>query len=720
MRIFDFFFLFFLIPLLPLSFCLSASKLSLERVAAQRGEVTVDLREPLYSEGVLSTDMGGVVQAEHIRIQARSLRYTKKTAEGLWTLEASGDLMIEFGEYVFVGKELFYDFSSDEGVIYFGKTAVEPWFFGGERLELKRDKTILITNGYVTTSERDIPDWGIYAERVELKEQQEIKAFQVAFKAYAFTFLKIPALKANLGLIFDNPIRYRFRWGGRQGPRVGFTYELFSWNHWKMFLRFDWRMTRGPGAGIETYYRSEDRKTQFHSISYLAKDSSILHPDEKARYRFEGTYKKLLDEDKTSILLTFDKISDKDMPSVYYDRDFDFDTAERTQLRVRRQEADWIANFFVRARVNSFETVKQELPTLEINYKPFPLKKTGVIFQNSMNASFLNFEYSKYLLHSHNYSSSRFQYFPSLYRPFSFGPYCTATPEMGGAAIFYGNGPRERDQSLLQARCGLQLRSHLYRCYGNIKHVMEPYAHYRYFSRPTSSPHRHYIFDLSDGLTDLNDLSFGLNHAFYLREKAKSTRLFSFDLYSFAFFNHKPKDRLISRVYGKIQLLPTDRLRHTFDLGWNLQHQQIDFLNLRTEWTLNEDFALAAEIRHRGAYWWRKVDQENFFLDVFRTEQSLKHSQLSDRCNTFLLHLFYRLHPNWAFQFSSRYGWNRRHEPRYFEFECDLLTTIQTAWNVRLSYQHQQNDDRVALFLNIGLARPSTSKSVLETCSRFD
>lgn len=675
--------------------------------------MTIDLREPLYSDGILSTESGGVITAPQIRIQAQYLRYTRTTIDHklIWTIEGEGNLIVEFGEYLFVGEKLFYDFQTKEGEIYRGKTAIEPWFFGGEKLELKSDKSMVIYNGYVTTSEKDIPDWGIYSEIVEIEKEKDLKAQHVYFKAFDFTVLKIPSLKANLNFIFDNPIRYRFRWGGRQGPRIGLTYELFSWEHWKTFFRFDYRFTRGPGAGVEVYYRAEDRKTEFQNISYLSKDSSILNPHEKARYRFEGFYKKFMDEDKTSILLTYDKISDKDMPSVYYDRDFDFDTAERTQLRVRRQEKDWIANFYIRARVNSFQTVKQELPTLETNFRPFELSNTGIIFENYASASYLNFEYSKYLRHVHNYASSRFQYFPTLYRPIVFGPYCTLTPEIGMATILYGDSPRNNSQYVLQGSGGIELQTQLYRTYGTIKHIIEPYATYRYYSSPTTSPHHHYIFDLSDGLTQLNYLSFGLNNAFYTKQIDSTTsRLLSADIYSFAFFDKHKINQTIPRIYGRFSYLPFPTVKCTLETAWNLEHNQVDYFSIRTDWTVSEDLAIAAEYRHRGPYWWRKVDRENFFLDMFHDEERLKHSLLSDRCETILIHFYYRLHPNWACEFTSRHGWNRPKEPRYFEFEFDLLTTIQTAWNLRFSYQHQQNDDRVAMFLNIGLKRPSIPK----------
>ena len=674
--------------------------------------ITVDLREPLYADGVLRTEKGGVITAPHLRIQALHLLYTRKLTdkEPVMTIEAEGNLIVEFGEYIFVGEKLFYDFQKKEGVIYNGKTAVEPWFFGGDLLELRPDGSYIIYNGYVTTSEKDEPDWGIYSQVVSVDQERYLKAKQISVRFFNYSILWIPSLRTNLDSVFDSPIHYRFRWGGRQGPRFGLTYEIFSWERWKTSIRFDYRLTRGPGGGIETRYMSQDHKTEFQSINYVAKDSSILHIHEKAIYRFEGIFRKLMDGDKTSILLTYDRVSNKDTPSIYYDRYFDFDTAERTQLLVRRQETRWVANFYSRLRANSFQTVKQELPTLNVNFLPLVVDGTGIIFENIASASYLDFKYSKYLLHVHNYNSTRFEYRPTFYRPFSIGRYLTFTPETGAITILYGNSPEKESQYLILGKAGFYLKTQLYRFYGSIKHVIEPYVTYRFFSSPTSSPHQHYVFDLEDGWTRLNYLSFGIHNAVYAkRNDSRISRVFSTDLYAYAFFDTKKIYQAIPWVFGRLTFFTLPTVKHTVDAGWNIEHNQVDYFNFRSEWTLNANFALSAEFRHRGPYHWRKVDEENFFLDVFHSEKQLLHSQLSDPRDTLLVHFFYRFHPNWACEFTSRQGWNRRRQPDYLEYEINLLTTIQTSWHLRLSFQHQENDNRVAVFVTMGLKRPDES-----------
>ena len=85
--------------------------------------LTVDLREPTFSDGVLSTEKGGVIQAPNIRIQARKLIYTRKDVDDhlICTLQAEGDLILEFGDYYFIGDSIEYDFIEKTGIIYHAK-----------------------------------------------------------------------------------------------------------------------------------------------------------------------------------------------------------------------------------------------------------------------------------------------------------------------------------------------------------------------------------------------------------------------------------------------------------------------------------------------------------------------------------------------------------------------------------------------------------------------
>lgn len=701
-------------------FCLVStyvSSASEESVAQSLStKLTVDLREPLYSDGTLSTEKGGVISGPNLRIQALKIKYIRKVENGLATfsIEAEDDLILEFGEYVFVGKKLYYDFDKKEGTIYEGRTSSEPWFFGGEKIDLRPDGSYIIHQGYITTSENKIPEWGLFTSEAHITDEFYIDAKQVQFKFFTYPILWIPSLKLNLNSIFDSPIRYRFGWGGSQGPRIGITYELFAWDRWKTFVRLDYRLTRGPGAGLETYYHSEDHKTEFQSINYLAKDSSLLNPHEKARYRFEGAFKKLMDEDKLTFLLTYDKVSDVEMPGNYYDNNFDFDTSERTQLLIRRQESDWISTFYARVRINPFQTVKQELPSFGVNYRPFVFGPTGIIMENWAKASYLDFKYARNLPHVRNFASSRFEYCPRLYRPFFIGP-ITVTPEAGAVAIFYGDSPEHESKWMALGIFGAEAQTQLYHTNTSFKHVVKPYLAYRTYTHPTTAPNHHFIFDINDGYYYLNQMTLGVENSLYFKKMNEGciSRPLFLNVFAHGFFDSGHITPTVPKLYGQLIFFLIPTMKQTLETAWDFWHQRLDHFNVRLDWTIDADMAFGAEYRHRSAYSWRKADYQNFFLDSFRTDKHLRHSQLSDERDTILFHAFYRFLPTWALEVSTRNGWNRSKQPTYFEYEIDVLTTIQTAWHLKFTFQHKENDTRFAIYFNIGLNKPKE----LDDCS---
>ena len=676
------------------------------------GEVVVDLRQPTFSDGVLSTEHGGVISAPNLRIQATHIIHTRKTFEGvpIYCVIAEGDLIIEFNDYVFVGERLEYDFENNCGIIQNGRTMVEPWFFGGKTIFLLADGKYIVHDAYATTSPHMNPDWVIKSQVATINDNNDLCAKNVRFEILNFPLFWIPSFEENLDSIFDSPVRYSVKWGSRQGHRFGMVYELLSWNNMKTFLRLDYRLKRGLGGGLETFYHSPDHKTAFQSITYAARDSSIIHPGQRFRYLFQGIGDTLLMDDKISVHLSYDKISDIDMPTDYYDRGLELKTAGPTELLIRRQEESWIANLNTRVQVNAFQTVKQELPTFETTIKPFDIGNSGIVADTFFSASYLDLVYGNNQLYDHDYSSARIEMSPLFYKNFRCGPINT-TPEVGCIAIMYGNSPGSSVKYLALGRFGLLSNTDFYRHYADSKHVMTPYVRYDFFTNPTVSPNHHYIFDIEDGWYSLNTMRFGLSQSLYRKQpNGFITRPIYVDIYANAFFDTKTFPQAIPKGYADFIFNSFSFLKHSVYTCWNFNQNELDYFNLRTEWTVNADVAFAAEYRHRSPFDWRKADHTNFILDSFRTISQLRHSQLSDRRDTLLFHMFCRFHPCWAFQVESRHGWNRQFEPAYNEFEVDLLGNLPSSWNFKLSYQHREDDDRVSFYMSIGMRRPDFAK----------
>ncbi|MBA3237608.1 MAG: hypothetical protein H0T62_04565 [Parachlamydiaceae bacterium] len=681
--------------------------------------ITVNLRDPEYKDGILKTEKGGLITADGIRIQAKQILYSRKIVEekAVCTIEAEDDLLIEFNDYIFVGKRLEYDFQEKTGIIYEGKTAVDPWFFGGEKIFLHADGSYTLFNSYLTTAESTKMEWKLSADKTTLYPNHDLHVRNLKFQYYNYPLLWVPSLRVNLDYLLNFPVRYNARWGGRQGPRVEFSYQIFAWNRWKTFLRFDYRLTRGPGLGLETYYRSEDHKETFEAINYCARDSSLTNPHERLRYRFQGIYTNSFMNDKVSLSLTYDKLSDKDMATDYSDRGINLQYPGATMLQVRRQSDAWIANFLTTMRLNTFQTLKQELPTFRVNWKPLTLGTTGIIAHQLFRASYLDYQYSRDIRHHPDpYHSPRIQYVQQFYRPFRVSS-LIITPECGGTLIYYGNLPKENDHGNIPKKNDRWLGVGIFKLDAQMPffkkglvytHTLTPYARYEYYTMPKSKPNNHFIFDIDDGLYELNMLRFGLQQSLYYKTKnAELYRPVRFDLYANSFFNSKTYSRAIPKAYASLDFYSTPFLKHTLTTAWDFEHSMLDHFNLRTECTFSANTALAVEYRHRSEYDFRKADRTNFILEAYRSPKELLNSPLSDRRDTLLLHLFHRFHPLWALEFQMRHGWNRKwdrkNQPNYTEFGMDLIGRPHAAWQVKFSYQHSENDrHRLTVYFNMG------------------
>jgi hypothetical protein len=568
--------------------------------------LTVDLKEPTLVDGVLSTEQGGVIQGLDLRIQAQKLIYTKKD-DGCH-LYAEGDLILEFGGYYFIGAALEYDFVTHEGVMLQARTSLEPWYFGGEMIALHADGSFTLYDGYVTTSESLDVDWAITAESAHLQDKRFLSARDVRFNIRAVPLLWIPSLKTDLEAIFDSPIRYSFRWGSRQGARASMVYEIFSWNRFKVFTRLDYRIKRGFGGGIETYYRSEDNKEIFNTINYVAKDNSLSNLHEKVRFRFQGLYHNLVLNDSVSIDLTWDKLSDIDMATDYNDRGLELDTAGRTQLVVRKQEENRIERLITYVRVNPFQSVEQELPTLEVAFRPQTLGETGIISTTLARTSFLDFAYANDVRHVRDYTSSRLEYRQDFYRPIPLH-YFTMTPKAGFVGIYYGNSPQSTSKMLAAIRLGLDAKTGFSRNYETCRHVIEPYLRFQYVTSPTVAPNHHYIFDIEDGYFQANQLRLGVTNEIFVKNSYDYlSRPLFIDLYTYGFFDTPAIGTIFPKGYLTLSTLATPTVRYTIETAWDFQHGMLDHFNFRTEWTVAENLSISGEYRHRSPYYWRKAD----------------------------------------------------------------------------------------------------------------
>jgi hypothetical protein len=691
--------------------CLSAGSIAAVELPSQdslmlsafTSGVVVDLRDPRYEDGVVWTDQGGVLTTDEIRIQAQHIRYEQGFEDGkeYSRMEAEENILVEYGSQSFTAERITYDFMEREGTLWTGRTGIKRWYIGGERFDLFSDRSYSVRDAYITSCENVDAEWAIRSSYVKVLANGILQATGTQFRFIQIPLLWVPSFATDLDTIARAPLKYDLQWGGHQGPRFTVRYQSHQSEYWSTWLRLDYRIQRGLGGGIEAYYSHPERDEQFTSLNYVAKDESAVDPRLSTRYMFKGCYFRQVDP-CTTVDLNYEKLSDEDMATDYYDKDFEFRNAGRSDLAIHRQTNNTTTYALTRVRLNSFQNIKEELPSIDFSTHPYAVPALGLMLDNRFRAGYYSFKYADSIQDTHDYSSLRLEARSRLYRPFCFG-HLAVTPELEGIGIAYSKSPQlnnnEKYINILHA--GVDARTSFFALYPCLKHVITPYSRYHYYSSPGVAVENHYVFDIDDGWEKLNMLTFGVENSLYGQRCEEAYRHLSLDVYADHFWNSDALRRSIPRAYADLRWNPFSTLSYKAKLAWDIERDSLSNLALGMDFTGSRDFALSTELLFRDEYYWRKLDRRHMILDAARSESELRQSSLSDKRATLLGHAFWRFAPQSALELRTRYGYARTTEPSYFEYQIDLHSTWRCAWRVRFSYQHKEHDDRFTVYINL-------------------
>lgn len=669
--------------------------------------IIVDLKDPTYSDGVLRTECGGVLKTDCLRIQAQKIAYcqSQNETEKNCKLTAQGNVMVLSGSKLFLGEKIEYDFISKSGVIQNGRLITDPWFSGGKTIFLHNNGCFSICDAYLTTCEEEDCDFYIKASQVNVKCNEFADLKDIRFCIYKIPFLWLPKYRVNLNDVDGIPLRFRVSTGGYRGTKFTAKYKVFSSEDWQAYLRLDFTLARGLGGGLETENCTSTRN--FRTRSYMAQDVSYDDPQKRLRYRFHGIYDECFTEENIKAHLRYDILSDSEMASDYTYKGFELPTGQRTELYLTKTAPRFISDISARVKVNNFQTINQQLPSYQGFYHPITLGCTGIITENRVKAQYLSYSYSNGTPDVTNFSSSRIELNPRIYRPFYTGP-LTITPEAGFLGVFYGNNPKEDCVYQAIGQFSLDINTHFYRIYKNFKHILKPYVQYQLFTSPSTSFNDQYVFDINDGFSYLNQMHFGIKSQIYRKDSCGTPfSWMEMNLWADAFFKTPTVLEAIPKIYASLKWKVFPFLTTSVGIAWNNTESRPDYSNLAVAWTFSENFAINTEYLARGPRYWRKADATNFILDSFRSVNELELTPLSDRRNTFLTHIYFRFHPNWTVELKTRNGWNRRNQPSYFEYKTTLSAALKCSWKLKGTYEHRTNEDRYTLGISLGRHIPN-------------
>ncbi len=672
--------------------------------------ILVDLQDPLYTEGVLQTEKGGIITTKDLRVQARHIQYTNEG--GACTVFCEGDLLIDYKEWILTGQSFFYDFVTKTGYLTKGRTAAPPWYIGSRRMELRDNGDVYVYGGYLTTSEGPSHDVALVSPKIRLTKKRVATAKDITLMVKKFPLLWLPAMKFDVKTVEKTPFAVQFGWGGFLASYVSVLYHFLDWHDFNAYARLDGFFKHGLGAGIDTRYNPDHSPTEFYTRSYWVHDLAIDTPVPRDRYRYQGAYNDKWYDKKISVKATYDVVSDPQMAAQYDIKDFDLKTAGRTQLDIKRQEPGWIANFLTKVRVNNFQSVNQELPLFRFNWHPIEIPNTGILFSGDADAGFLHYMFSKNVSPNTSFDAGRISVKPQFIRPFHYN-WWSITPEIGATGIYYTNSPSGLSVGQAELTSAIKWMAHAHYRNQSIVHSLNPYIDYHFLATPRVPNDRHYIFTINDGLVKVNRFRFGLKNSVFFRKKTCFQRPFWFDIWGNLFIRESVFPD--QKAFFETEYHPFQNVAFHFLGGWDFTQKLLDRANPRLDLTFNENLALALEYRYRSAYAWRKADFYNFNMENIRSTEQLLNSAMSDKREVFLMRAFLRMTPDIGMTFDIRRGWNRDYQPPYFEWSATFDTIVFEHWKFNFIYEKRESDTRYSLSLRLDPGRGLPTK----TCPKF-
>ena len=318
------------------------------------------------------------------------------------TVYLSGNIVFTESERTVRADEIFYDFRNQRALIVnasmrvFDERRGIPVFLRAETLGRVSESLFEAENVQLTTSEFYLPQLSVNASRMILLtdehsvEQRDAasqdpaarydgRLYDVSAKYYDFPFFRWPHLRSSF-IRPDMPLS-RIRVGNDS------EYGTFLETRWHLArllglkevpgvesrFALDYFSKRGVGTGLDAEYETDDAFGDF--ISYVmtdrgeddlgrTRDRRNIDPEQDVRGRFSFRHRQFL-SDGWQLTAETSYLSDRHFLEWMYRDEFYGDKDQETLVYLKRIWDNQAFSILGKMRINNFETMTEELPTIE-------------------------------------------------------------------------------------------------------------------------------------------------------------------------------------------------------------------------------------------------------------------------------------------------------------------------------------------------------------------
>ncbi len=624
---------------------------------------------------------GVVVTHLDVKITTRHIDFNLEDRSAV----APGNIKIERGKTVAYGKNLAYDFTRETGSFKDITFISLPWYGKAESAQ-KVDLTKYVFNrAYISTCDRDNPDYRVQAKRLYVYPDDKIVAKNVVIFIGNIPVMYLPYWKQSLDndFIISLSVGRKKDWGWFALSSI----KYYLNDNLEAKVHLDQRDLKGIaggadlnydtknfGKGIVKVYHMNERDKYYRS----ADDPRSRNVQETERYRVQLNHRWEIDS-STLAMLEYDKFSDIFFTKDYLYEEYQDDIQPASEAYITHYEESYNISLYLRKRTNWFYSEVERLPELTLNTVSRKVADSNFYVRQDIAIANLN---KKQANSDIDTDANRVDSYSELKYPTKLSgslDWINTAPYAGMRQTYYSKDNTGTSEDFFRGinYYGIEFNTKFFRVFdysGNVlgmelnrmRHVISPKINYDYIHTPTVQGSKLGTFDEIDSITKKNLFTFGIeNHLQTKWKQTGTTELENVDiLYLYPWVQYSqnalPGVRHFGYVNAEFDLKPYRWLHLESDAIFNQYQKRIKTLN--------------ADIYAQGEDRWQVGLGKRYDRDI--SEQTTAS-------------LYYKINTKWQVGTYSRYlSYSDVFQEQQYTIYRDLH-----CWLLEMSYNIKLNDD---------------------------
>ena len=553
-----------------------------------------------------------------------------------------------------LGDKLKYNFNTMKGDFSDVTIYAKPFYGVGKKIEKIGENHLRITDGYLTTSDFDNPEYRLRSKTIDVYPGDKAVARHVRFFVgglpLMYLFRYTQDLKGKEPTVIVTPGRDK-DWGGflLTKWRYKLNEDLKGWLHldyrerkdfaWGIDL--DYKMTDYGKGIIRTYYMNERALPGKDHVW----DNHLDPTTEKERFKVEWRHKWAID-DNTDAIWQYYKLSDSTLLKDYFEREYEEDSNPETFFLLTRILPAGTLSFRTDARVNRFVEAVERLPEISYSLPGQKIGGTGFYLKDTTTFSNLN---KKFPSPSADHKETvRLDTDNELSYPFKIS-FIEVNPFVGGRQTYYSRTKDKAQYNVVRTlfKTGADLSTKFYRVFdadtdvwnldiNQLRHVVTPSIAYKYQTDPSIASSLLDSFDSIDTQVREHKIAFSAENKLQTKRDEKSVDLARLVIESNYHLKEHTGRTGFNDVTSDLEIKPYDWLTFYFDSSYNMMENELTsanfdfyvndesdkwYVKLGKRYHVDVDDQVTTEIGYRFNQKWKFSIYERFDIDTTKLKE---------------------------------------------------------------------------------------------------